>query len=44
MRGRRTQTKSGRCISAARRQARDGFFAAWATIGDWESVFTPIDL
>jgi WD40 repeat protein len=40
----RTEPNPGRPSMATRRQVRDGFFAAWATIGDWESVFTPIDL
>jgi hypothetical protein len=40
----RIEPNPGPPSMATRRQARDGFFAAWATIGDWESVFTPIEL
>jgi streptogramin lyase len=40
----RIEPNPGPPSMATRRQARDGLFAGWAAIGDWESVFTPTEL
>jgi hypothetical protein len=40
----RVEANPGPLSMATRRQARDGLFAAWAPVGDWGRVFTPIEL